>query len=111
MAHPRNGHGSLLVTARRCEDLLERLKQHADHSKRRHLTTATLSLLDEVAGHVTGNCNALKAWSAAVRQGRQTTDLNIIKTVDEYFLQLESRIAHAENALRHRLGLRMLLHK
>lgn len=101
----------MIDTARECDNLLEQLKQHADRSKRRHLTTATLSLLDEVVGHVTGNSNALKAWSAAVGKGRQTTDPNIIRTVDEHFRQLEKRIAHVESALRHRLGLRMLLHK
>lgn len=58
---------------------------------------------------------SLSTWITEIERGRQTSDENIINTVNAYFAQLEDGIKAAEAALDHRprfslLKLRSVVH-
>ncbi|KAK4695445.1 hypothetical protein P7C71_g2311, partial [Lecanoromycetidae sp. Uapishka_2] len=108
MADLEKGSANLIDTASECKSKLDQLRQNAKDSRRKHFTSATHNLIDEVIGHTEGSIGSLRAWCAEIAKGRQTEDLNIIKTVAEHFKQLHRRIATADNALHHRLALRGL---
>ena len=105
-----NGHrpATLIEAARKCQTHLETLRQYAQKSKGEHYTSATQTLLDEVARQTNGSIGSLKAWTAEIEKGRQTSDESIINTVNAYFEQLEEGITAAEVALELRLRLRWL---
>ena len=107
---PANGHrpATLIEAARTCQTHLETLGQYAQKSKGEHYTSATKTLLDEVARQTNGSIGSLKTWTAEIEKGRQTSDEKIINTVNAYFEQLEEGITAAQVALDHRLHLRWL---
>lgn len=101
---PKNSRQPTTLTeaARNCQTHLQRLGQYAQNCKAEHYTSATKALLDGVVRHTDGSIVSLGTWIAEIERGRQTSDENIINTVNAYFAQLEDGIKAAEAALDNR---------
>ena len=90
------------------EQSLNRLKKHASDSKAKHSSAEEKLLLDDVIKRVNSNIASLKAWTAAINKGRQTSDTEIIATINSIFDRILSCVAEATERLNHRLGLSIL---
>lgn len=99
----------LIESAKSCVSKLEALKKLAIDSKSGHFTGETKTILAEVVSHADNNIVSLKNWRAAVSKGQQTSDTQVVQTVNKYFEQLQNHIIKAESALDHRLRLRIYL--
>ena len=95
----------LIKSADRCEQHLNSLKRHATDLKIKHSSGKKHVLLKEIITRSNASIQSLKAWTAAIRKGRQTSDENIRASVNAVFGNIVSRVADARDALDHRLGL------
>ena len=99
---------TLIEAARNCQTHLKRLGQYAQKSKAEHYTSASKVLLEGVVRDTSGSIGSLETWITEIGKGRQTSDDNIINTVNGYFAQLEDGIKAAEVALDPRPRSRLL---
>ena len=99
---------TLIEAAGQCQTHLQRLGEYAQKSKAEHYTSTTKSLLEEVVRHTNGSIGSLETWITEIKKGRQTSDAHILKTVNDYFAQLEDGIKAAKAALDHRRRFRRL---
>lgn len=95
----------LVGSARKAEFQLNRFRQQALKRKsgRRE---ASKQILEDTVSDINKSIGSLKAWSAELSKGTETTDKNVLITTNGYFVQLEKRIAIARKALDNRFGLR-----
>lgn len=91
--------------AKECQSQLGQIKKRALENKAGR-TSQTKLLLDNVANKVDSNASSLNTWRSDLSKGRQTSDHNILGTVERYFNQLKNAITKAEEALKQRLKLR-----
>lgn len=94
----------LIESADRCERHLNRLRTYASDRKVKHTSGKKHALLEDVITRVNSNIQLLKAWTAAIRKGRQTSDETIRSSINEVFENIVSRKAKAQKALDDRLG-------
>ena len=99
---PRQKSIRLIESAEKCEQSLNRLKKFASDSKAKHSSAEKKLLLDDVIKRVNSNIAPLKAWTAAINKGRQTSTTEIILD------KILSWVAEATEILNHRLGLSIL---
>ncbi|KAL9102112.1 MAG: hypothetical protein Q9163_002696 [Psora crenata] len=99
----------LIESANRYVKQLEDLKEHAVTNKASHFTSDKKAILNVVQKDAEGSIVSLKEWRAVMLYGRQTLDEDVIQTVAGHFEQLENGIQKAEDALKHRLCLRMVI--
>ena len=104
---PRQQLIRLIESAEKYEQSLNRLKKHANDSKEKHSSAEKKLLLDDVIKRVNSNIASLKAWTAAINKGRQTSNTEIIATIDSVSNAL-SYLDDATEILNHRLGLSIL---
>ena len=95
---------NLIKSADRCEQHLNSLRKYASDSKTKHNSGKKKVLLEDVITRVNSNIQSLKAWTAAITKGRQTSDEEIKASVNSVFENIVSRVDDAKEALRHRLG-------
>lgn len=105
---PRRQKIDLIKSADTCEEHLSRLKKHASDLKSKHSSGKKNILLDDVIKRSNTNIQSLKAWTAAIGKGRQTSDEDIKASIDAVFGNIVSRVADSKDALDHRLGLGFL---
>ena len=95
----------LIDSAVQCERHLDRLRQHARDRLVKYTTGKKHVLLEEVITRSNSNIQSLKAWTAAIRMGRQTSDESIRASINAVFENIVSRKKDAQKALDHRLEL------
>ena len=105
---PRHQKIDLIKSADRCEEYLNRLKKHASDRKTEYTSGKKHILLQDVITRTNTNIQSLKAWTAAIGKGRQTSDEEIKASIDAVFGNIVSRVADAREALDHRLRLGLL---
>ncbi|KAL8794605.1 MAG: hypothetical protein Q9195_002801 [Heterodermia aff. obscurata] len=101
----------LIESAVKCELRLDSLRQHARDLKVKHTSGKKHALLEEVITRSNSNIQSLKAWTAAISRGRQTSDESIRASINEVFENILSRKKDAQKALDHRLALVFALEK
>lgn len=106
---PSHERIDLIKSADRCEQHLNYLRKHASDLKIKHAKGKKHDLLKDVITRGNVNIQSLKAWTAAVSKGRQTSDESIRASVNAVFENIVARVADAKEALDHRLGLRLLV--
>ena len=95
---------NLIKSADRCEQHLNWLRKYASDSKTNYNSGKKKVLLEDVITRVNSNIQSLKAWTAAITKGRQTSDEEIKASVNSVFENIISRVNDAKEALSHRLG-------
>ena len=95
----------LIDSANKSEEQLSKLKSFATEKKQKHGSGKKKALLEDVINHVNSNIQSLKAWTAAINEGRQTSDEEIKKSIHAVFENIVARVADAKQALGHRLGM------
>jgi len=98
----------LIESADRCERHLNSLRTYASDRRVKHTSGKKHALLEDVITRVNSNIQLLKAWTAAISKGRQTSDETIRSSINEVFDNILLRKADAQKALNHRLALGML---
>ena len=98
---------NLIESADRCEQHLNSLRKYASDGKTKHNSGKKKVLLEDVITRVNSNIQSLKAWTAAITKGRQTSDEEIKASVNAVFENIVSRVADAKEALSRRLGFSM----
>ena len=101
----------LIESAAKCERHLHSLRQHARDRKVKYTTGKKHTLLEEVITRSNSNIQSLKAWTAAISRGRQTSDESIRASINAVFENIVSRKKDAQKALDHRLALKFSLEK
>lgn len=96
---------NLIKSADRCEQHLNGLRKYASDSKTKYNSGKKKILLEDVITRLNSNIQSLKAWTAAITKGRQTSDEEIKASVNSVFENIVSRVDDAKEALSHRLGL------
>ena len=91
---PRHQKIDLIKSADTCEEHLKSGNKH--------------NLLQHVIKPTNTNIQSLKAWTAAIGKGRQTSDEEIKASIDAVFGNIVLRVADAKEALDHRLRLGFL---
>lgn len=99
---------NLIKSADRCEQHLNGLRKYASDSKTKYHSGKKKVLLEDVITRVNSNIQSLKAWTAAITKGRQTSDEEIKASVNSVFENIVSRVDDAKEALSHRLGFSVL---
>ena len=102
---PRHQKIDLIKSADTCEEHLNRLKKHASDLKTQYTIGKKHILLEDVVTRSNTHIQSLKAWTAAIGKGRQTSDEEIKASIDAVFGNIVSRVADAKEALDHRLRL------
>lgn len=100
----------LIESAVKCERQLDSLRKYA-HDRKDKYTGKKHALLLEVITRSNSNIQSLKAWTAAISRGRQTSDENIRASINAVFENIVSRKKDAQKALDHRLALKISLEK
>ena len=100
---PRQQPIRLIESAKKCEESLKRLKKLANDSKAKHSSAEEKLLLDDVITCVNSSIASLKAWTAAISMGRQTSNTEIIAAIKSIFDHILSWGAEATERLNHRL--------
>ena len=95
----------LIKSADTCREILNRLKEHASDRKSVYTSGKKHIILQDVITRTSTNILSLKAWTAAIGKGRQTSDEEIKASIDAVFGIIVSSIADAREALDHRLRL------
>lgn len=95
---------NLIKSADRCEQHLDGLRTYASDSKIKYNSGKKKILLEDVIARLNSNIKSLKAWTAAITKGRQTSDEEIKTSVNAVFENIISRVNDAKGALSHRLG-------
>lgn len=98
---------NLIKSADRCEQHLNGLSKYARDSKTKHNSGKKKVLLEDVITRVSHNIQSLKAWTAAITKGRQTSDEEIKASVNSVFENIVLRVDDAKEALSHRLAFSM----
>jgi len=98
----------LIESADKCGDHLDHLRKHASDRKVKHASGKKHALLEDVITRVNSNIRLLKAWTAAISKGRQTSDETIRSSINDVFENIVSRKVDAQRALDHRLALGLL---
>ena len=93
----------LIDSVERCMQHLDSLREYASDGRAKHNSGKKKVVLEEVITRVNSNIQALKAWTAAIRKGRQTTDEEIKTTINAVFDIIVSRVHDAKKALSLRL--------
>ena len=101
----------LIESAVKCERHLDNLRQYARDRKAKYTTGKKHALLEEVITRSNSNIQSLKAWTAAISRGRQTSDENIRASINAVFENILSRKKDAQKALDHRLALVLAFEK
>lgn len=94
----------LIESADRCQRRLDRLRAHASDRKVKHTSGKKHALLEDVITRLNSNIQLLKAWTAAISKGRQTSDEKIRSSINEVFENIVSRKEKAQKALDGRLA-------
>ena len=105
---PRQQPIRLIESAKKCEQSLKRLKKHANDSKAKHSSAEKKLLLDDVITRVNSSIASLKAWTPAISMGRQTSNTEVIATINSVFDRILWWVAEATERLNHRLELSIL---
>ena len=95
----------LIESAVKCERRLDGLRQYARDRKVKYTSGKKHAVLEEVITRSNSNIQSLKAWTAAISRGRQTSDENIRASIHAVFENIVSRKKDAQKALDHRLAL------
>lgn len=101
----------LIESADNCERHLNRLRTHASGRKVKHTSGKKHALLEDVITRVNSNIQLLKAWTAAISKGRQTSDEAIRSSINDFFESIVLRKKDARKALDDRLALGLLASK
>lgn len=101
----------LIESADRCERYLNHLRTHATDRKVKHTSGKKHALLEDVITRLNSNIQLLKAWTAAISKGRQTSDEAIRSSINQVFEYIVSRKEDAQKALDDRLTLGLLASK
>ena len=95
----------LSESAKKCERRLDHLRKHATEQKTIITSGKKHRLLEDIIASCNTHIQSLKAWRAAINKGRQTSDESIRDSINFFFENIISRVADAQAALKHRLGL------
>ena len=98
----------LIQSAATCERHLNNLRQHARNHKVKYTSGKKHALLEDVITRSNSNIQSLKAWTAAITKGRQTSDESIKASINAVFDNIVLRKKDAQKALDHRLELGLL---
>lgn len=94
---------NLIKSADRCEQHLSSLRKYASDSKKKHNSGKKKVILEDVIARLNSNIQSLKAWTAAITKGRQTSEEEIKASINAVFENIISRAADAKEALSRRL--------
>ena len=107
-SRPEIDNIDLFESAAICERRITALRKHAINLKLEYTSGKKRTLLDDVITRSNSNIKSLRAWTVAVRQGRQTSSYEIRASINEVFNNILLLLAKAKKALDHRLQLSCL---
>ena len=99
---------SLRERADECVKKLQLLKERAERGRLSHHTSSTVQLLARIEGDINNNLRLLQAWIVEITGGKQTDDVQTVKTIESLFEYLYQSTDVALDSLNSRLRYRRL---